>query len=374
MLSLSNLLEGAIGLLVLLHSSHLTVAVDMAFQFFEDAISRGLVCNDGTRAGYYFRASSSGSRNWLVHLQGGGWCYDEQSCHQRIDSKKYMINVDWRATWQGGNISKDGIFNDLSDSNLVYLPYCSGDAWMGNSTAWGFPFRGRHIVQTLISELDVQTGDDFVLSGCSAGGRGAMVQLDTLRELLPSGCRVRGVLDSPAWQDMDLFYPEPSAHTFGYQCELAYEIFAPPISPACAMAYPQEDHWRCICGEYTLPYLREDYFLIAYLYDSFQLTTLEVWMHPPYEGARLEYAESFAQHMNNTVVEVHRAGKAVSAPACYMHCATEDSRFHTVSADGELLASPACPLSQVLETLRCSGLLWHLWPILALFRPVKYSV
>ncbi|KAK3287746.1 hypothetical protein CYMTET_4755 [Cymbomonas tetramitiformis] len=250
-----------------------------------------------------------------------------------------MVKVDWMATWQGGNISKDGIFNDLSDSNLVFLPYCSGDAWMGNGTAWGIPFRGRHIVQTLISELDVQPGDDFLLSGCSAGGRGAMVQLDTVRELLPSGCHVRGVLDSPAWQDMDLFYPEPTAHTFGSQCELAYIHFAPPISPACASAYPQEDHWRCICGEYTLPHLREDYFLIAYLYDSFQLTALEVWMHPPYEGARLEYAESFAQHMNNTVREVHRAGKAVSAPACYLHCATEDSRFHAVAADGVIVSA-----------------------------------
>ena len=41
-------------------------------------------CNDGSNAGYYFLpAPSNRSRDWVVMLDSGGWCWDEASCLER---------------------------------------------------------------------------------------------------------------------------------------------------------------------------------------------------------------------------------------------------------------------------------------------------
>ena len=42
------------------------------------------VCNDGSMAGYYFRKGTSNM--FIVHQEGGGWCYDAKSCQGRPSS------------------------------------------------------------------------------------------------------------------------------------------------------------------------------------------------------------------------------------------------------------------------------------------------
>ena len=43
------------------------------------------VCNDGTKGGYYFSPASLVEANdtFIIHLPGGGQCYDEDSCNER---------------------------------------------------------------------------------------------------------------------------------------------------------------------------------------------------------------------------------------------------------------------------------------------------
>ena len=40
------------------------------------------VCIDGSQAGFYVNQSPD-SKVWIVHLQGGHWCYDSASCAAR---------------------------------------------------------------------------------------------------------------------------------------------------------------------------------------------------------------------------------------------------------------------------------------------------
>lgn len=78
-------------------------------------------CNDGSPAGYYFRPSPTGSKVWLMHQQGGGWCYDKASCNSR--SGNSASSKGWAA-----ELDMAGIFNatipELRDANLVFAPYC----------------------------------------------------------------------------------------------------------------------------------------------------------------------------------------------------------------------------------------------------------
>eukprot|EP01060_Flectonema_neradi_P033917 TRINITY_DN5808_c0_g1_i7.p2 TRINITY_DN5808_c0_g1~~TRINITY_DN5808_c0_g1_i7.p2 ORF type:complete len:138 (+),score=15.93 TRINITY_DN5808_c0_g1_i7:37-450(+) len=46
-----------------------------------DKVSDGAVCLDGSPAGYYYRNGASDMLQ--IHLEGGGWCYDEEDCFER---------------------------------------------------------------------------------------------------------------------------------------------------------------------------------------------------------------------------------------------------------------------------------------------------
>ena len=49
----------------------------------ENAEERSLLCNDGTPGGYYAKFNDN-SDLWIFYQQGGGWCYDESTCKERI--------------------------------------------------------------------------------------------------------------------------------------------------------------------------------------------------------------------------------------------------------------------------------------------------
>ena len=40
-------------------------------------------CLDGSPYGFYFAKSPTNSTKWTISLQGGGWCYDEDTCFAR---------------------------------------------------------------------------------------------------------------------------------------------------------------------------------------------------------------------------------------------------------------------------------------------------
>ena len=77
----------------------------------------GPVCNDGSPSGFYFNPSPSGSNAvFLVHLQGGAWCYDEASCGARMQSSPQLMSSD---TWPSRYVPTLGIFDRDQDKNPV---------------------------------------------------------------------------------------------------------------------------------------------------------------------------------------------------------------------------------------------------------------
>lgn len=57
--------------------------------------NNSVTCNDGTKAGYYFRSSAS-SRRWIVFLEGGWYCFSSLTCHQRwLQMRNLMSSAHW---------------------------------------------------------------------------------------------------------------------------------------------------------------------------------------------------------------------------------------------------------------------------------------
>ncbi|GKD91294.1 pectin acetylesterase 8-like protein, partial [Tanacetum coccineum] len=77
----------------------------------ESAVAKGAVCLDGSPPAYQFdKGSGDGANNWLVHIQGGGWCHSVEDCVNRkttgVGSSKLMPELNF-----------SGILSNQEDQN-----------------------------------------------------------------------------------------------------------------------------------------------------------------------------------------------------------------------------------------------------------------
>ena len=288
-----------------------------------------------------------------------GWCYDEQTCAARAGSP-LASSKDWASskTPEAGSIL-DAADPSLAAMSVVYAPYCSSDGWAGSAASappTNFAFRGHDIVSAIFADLAAAhglgsaAGTRVIYGGCSAGARGALFNLDRVAlEIMPaivqknggSLARVGGLLDSAFWMDLAPF--DAAKTSFAQQSKevVALANATSSDASACAKAYPGE-LWRCIFGQYAVPFLRADFFLHAYQYDLFQLEGDTGVPVPDKTDAERTYCELFRNSTRSSfasdVVQQDGPGKnAGLLPACFKHCNTEGSTFGTLATNGVTL-------------------------------------
>ena len=69
------------------------------------------LCNDFTRAGFFIRRNTS-SNNWVVFLEGGGLCYNTDTCNRRffvsmVSAYKRLsekMHNTYNIIWSGGHV------------------------------------------------------------------------------------------------------------------------------------------------------------------------------------------------------------------------------------------------------------------------------
>lgn len=162
------------------------------------------VCLDGTAAGiYYQNGTGEGSENTLIFFQGGGACVgltEQQvllSCLARSKTE-LGSNLFWANKKEGqGILSNDPTINPhFYNWNKAYIPYCTGLVHTGytpeprrilgfkihfngyNSTVQSFSY--------LVREKSLDNQKKVVLTGISAGGMGAFIWTNFLRDVLPA--------------------------------------------------------------------------------------------------------------------------------------------------------------------------------------------
>ena len=234
------------------------------------------LCNDFSRAGYFLERNDTSSE-WIIFLESGGLCFSPDTCNERFFASRVRRNqqyasggtsssifsnfntsVAWARLGQG-NVSSyinpyvtsvetfsdkpyfnDGLavngtdlfdrdcsLNPFCNFNMVLVPYCSSDVWLGNDTRslhpfdmdnmndslqdqflrqffrpdsnmLQFTFRGRVIFHSVIEELagSLSNATDVILAGSSAGGVGAVNNAQWLRQQLPSNTNLSIISDS----------------------------------------------------------------------------------------------------------------------------------------------------------------------------------
>lgn len=115
---------------------------------------------DGSLPAYHLQKGfGCGSSNWVLHIEGGGWCDTIESCSSRkrtvLGSSRYM----------DGQVRFSGILSqelsqnpDFFNWNKVKIRYCDGASFAGHpesefKNGTELFFRGQLIWETLMDEL-----------------------------------------------------------------------------------------------------------------------------------------------------------------------------------------------------------------------------
>ena len=155
----------------------------------------GVVCGNNTQ--YKFFANFSATSDKLVVVfEPGGACWDYDSCTGK-NGIRGAANVDglkdnhWElASFISPFLSRFDDTNPSRDWNMIYVPYCTGDVHTGANvvTYQGEPnvefhHDGHAAVQEVVKWLDGNFTHvpKMIVTGCSAGGVGALVNYRFLR-------------------------------------------------------------------------------------------------------------------------------------------------------------------------------------------------
>ncbi|RDY06165.1 Pectin acetylesterase 10 [Mucuna pruriens] len=174
----------------------------------QGAAAKGAVCLDGTLPGYHLhRGYGSGANNWLVNLEGGGWCNNVRSCVYRKKTRRGSSTFMEKQIPFTGILSNNAEDNpDFFNWNRVKIRYCDGASFAGDAEdkAAQLQFRGQRIWLAAMEDLmskGMRFAKQTLLSGCSAGGLATIIHCDEFRGLFPQTTKVKCLSDAGLFLD-----------------------------------------------------------------------------------------------------------------------------------------------------------------------------
>lgn len=184
-----------------------------------EAQTWGARCLDGTPYAYYVGAPISGTpSDWIIYLDGGGECETHGDCLRRsrgpLGTATVLPNRVRRVSVDDMLSTEEADNPDFHAFGALYLPYLSGDDWLGAEPSACVPWGARQTCSgnrssdegrqssylaplTFAGHRNFEAAIHFwreslpapprtvLLTGGSAGGQGAFFHADRLVELLP---------------------------------------------------------------------------------------------------------------------------------------------------------------------------------------------
>ncbi|KAJ4819241.1 Pectin acetylesterase [Rhynchospora pubera] len=303
----------------------------------QSAVPKGAVCLDGTPPGYHIqRGYSSGANNWLVDLEGGGWCNNRRSCLFRsttaLGSSKYMDKIYFSAILS----SKSEENPDFYNWNRVRVRYCDGASFAGEGydNESGLYFRGQRIWSAITEELmgiGMSSAQQALLSGCSAGGLASVLHCDNFRALFPSQTIVKCLADAGLFLDYVDVSGLHGLRSF-YDGVVTLQGVAQNLPERCT---PRMNATLCFFPENIVNGIETPMFLLNAAYDTWQiqysLAPASVIQDGPWKFCRLNYSkcdssqieflQGFRKNMT-TVAESFYQSKATNGlfiNSCFTH-------------------------------------------------------
>lgn len=154
----------------------------------------GARCRDGSDTGFLLRLQPD-ARELMVFFQGGGACFNEATCRANPAAFSESQASAQASALGRGIFNPDNADNPVANWNVAFIPYCTGDVFMGSSesvTVDGLgaqDFVGALNVEafsTLLADRYESATDHVLVTGSSAGGFGAAVSFPVVADRFPS--------------------------------------------------------------------------------------------------------------------------------------------------------------------------------------------
>ncbi|XXG75482.1 hypothetical protein AAC387_Pa08g0037 [Persea americana] len=340
--------RGAYGWLKLLcmltflgaHSAGVDV---VGITYVKDAVAKGAVCLDGSPPAYHLdRGFGSGINNWLVHLEGGGWCNNITACLERKTNRLGSSTNMVKELVFSAILSHRGHFNpDFYNWNRVKIRYCDGSSFTGDvedvDPTTNLHFRGARVWLAVIEDLlakGMSNAENALLSGCSAGGLASIIHCDSFRALLPMGTKVKCLSDGGYFiNEMDI---SGAPHIKTYFDEIVtLHGSAKNLPSSCASTMKPS---LCFFPQNMAHLTRTPLFILNAAYDSWQIRNILVPPvadpHGTWHNCKRNVRKCSPIQLQ--IMQGHRSKflQALKNPAtslatglfinsCYVHCQTE---------------------------------------------------
>ena len=165
-------------------------------------------CSDGSEFSFWLRKANP--RKVVFYLQDGGACFSAKTCAP--DSDLYQTRVNEGPTGEGGMFDFADERNPFADYSVVYVPYCTGDVHIGNTTTKYAPgltvhhkgyVNGTAALDRLAATFPGAT--EVVVVGTSAGSIAAPLYAGLVSDRLPRA-RITALADgSGSYPDLPRF-------------------------------------------------------------------------------------------------------------------------------------------------------------------------
>ncbi|GMH23088.1 hypothetical protein Nepgr_024931 [Nepenthes gracilis] len=260
------------------HTDPLTLHSDYVdLTLLRNAKHKGAFCLDGSLPGYHFKKGfGSGSNNWLLHIEGGGWCDTIASCSLRKATALGSSDHMERQVLFSGILSNDPMQNpDFYTWNKVKIRYCDGASFSGHPESefhngTNLFFRGQLIWEALMEELlslGLSNAKQALLSGCSAGGLATMIHCDDFGELLPKDTTVKCLADASFFLDEKDVSGMLTMRSF-YQNVVQLQGLAKSLPKDCVAKMKSSE---CLFPKEIIKSIKTPFFLVNPAYDSWQI-------------------------------------------------------------------------------------------------------
>ncbi|OAY41310.1 pectin acetylesterase 5 isoform X1 [Manihot esculenta] len=322
----------------------LTAADDLVdLTLLQNAKDRGAFCLDGSLPGYHFqRGFGSGSRNWLLHIEGGGWCNTIASCLDRkttpLGSSRYMQ----RQVPFAGLLSKNPSQNpDFFNWNKVKIRYCDGASLAGHpeselKNVTKLYFRGQFIWDAFMDELlsiGLSNAKQALLSGCSAGGLATLIHCDNFRDLMPKDANVKCLADAGFFLDEKDILGNYTMRSF-YHDVVNLQGVTKSLPKNCVS---RMDSSKCLFPQEIIKNIRTPLFIVNPVYDFWQIHHILVPdgsdVHGHWQKCRMnlqycnpgqiEILHGFRSSLLNALSDFQKKEEGgMFINSCFIHCQT----------------------------------------------------
>lgn len=257
--------------------------VPMTLYRIHSAKKTGAVCLDGSEPAYYHRPGIGPSeRLWIIHFNGGAWCFDAKACFERSHSSLGSTNKlpPSPPIIQGINSPDPSINPDFHDWNLVWVVYCDGASFTGNQdrpmiseSGDTIYMRGKRVLNAIINDVlknrKLEDAEALILTGSSAGSMTAIFQADYVASKLPKTIPVRVFSDAGFFIDTSSIGGKNLNEVFRNIYEM--QNSSSGLNQDCIKDVGIKKGWQCFYPSKAVNYVKTPIFVLNSLYDIWAL-------------------------------------------------------------------------------------------------------